>query len=79
MGQPTAQAVSRNEYIVTGSEPSELKYLSSWRKEITETPLVVTSERGLGQWYTRHNENDLEKSAIVGDSPVSVKRLYILE
>ena len=34
MGKPTAQAVSALESIDVGSEPRELKYLSTWRKEI---------------------------------------------
>ena len=53
----------------------------TWRTEIskypeekksTEIPLVVTSERGLGQWLIRDNQKCLEKHAIVGDSPVWV-------
>gem|GEM_PF-4565326 len=32
MGKPTTYVVSCNEFIVTGSEPRELKYLSTWRK-----------------------------------------------
>ena len=60
----------------------------TWRTEIskypeertsTETPLVVTSERGPGQWLVSKNENNLERLAIVGDSPVSVKSLQVLE
>ena len=42
----------------------------------TETPLVVTSERGPGQWPIRKNRNRLERRAIVGDSPVRVKFLF---
>jgi hypothetical protein len=40
----------------------------------TETPLVVTSERGPGQWSIQVNWNALEKAAIVGDSPVQVAK-----
>ena len=56
----------------------------TWRTEIskypeertsTETPLVVTSERGPGQWLECKNENNLERLTIVGDSPVSVKSI----
>ena len=38
-----------------------------------ETPLVVASERGLGQCRREIKSNDLERSAIAGDSPVDVK------
>ena len=38
----------------------------------TETPLVVASERGLGQCSRDIKPNDLERSAIAGDSPVGV-------
>ena len=40
-----------------------------------ETPLVVASERGPGQWLVGKNRKDLERSAIVGDSPVLVESL----
>ena len=36
----------------------------------TETPLVVASERGSGQWQFTTNQNKLGSLAIVGDSPV---------
>ena len=39
----------------------------------TETPLVVASERGLGQCLNETNWNLLESWAIAGDSPVQVK------
>ena len=38
-----------------------------------ETPLVVASERGSGQCRREIKSNDLERSAIAGDSPVDVK------
>ena len=38
----------------------------------TETPLVVASERGLGQCACKDNWNRLESRALVGDSPVQV-------
>jgi hypothetical protein len=38
-----------------------------------ETPLVVASERGPGQCCCEIKPNDLERSTIVGDSPVGVK------
>ena len=45
----------------------------------TETPLVVASERGLGQWRMRDNRNRLESRASAGDSPVRVTRAFVLE
>ena len=38
----------------------------------TETPLVVASERGLGQHACKDNWNRLESRASAGDSPVQV-------
>jgi hypothetical protein len=47
MGKPTASAVSIPEYIGYGSEPGELKHLSTRRKRNQiEIPLVAASERG---------------------------------
>ena len=45
----------------------------------TETPLVVASERGLGQWSFVKNQNCLERQTRVGDSPVWVETQKILE
>jgi hypothetical protein len=45
----------------------------------TETPLVVASESGSGQWSVFKNRNALEKAAIQGDSPVRVEKAQILE
>src|SRR6266478_318611 len=45
----------------------------------TETPLVVASERGPGQWRMRDNRNRLESRASAGDSPVRVMRAFVLE
>ncbi len=39
----------------------------------TETPLVVTSESGPGQWSYLINQNAMESAARVGDSPVWVE------
>ena len=39
----------------------------------TETPVVVASEPGPGQCCRDIKPNDLERSAIAGDSPVGVK------
>ena len=39
----------------------------------TETPLVVASERGIGQCLVCKNWNRMESLAIMGDSPVQVE------
>ena len=52
MGKPTAgnAAVSRDESIVTGGEPGEVKHLSTRRKrKQSAIPSVVASERGTAQ------------------------------
>ena len=64
---------SRAEFIgarkqTQGTETS--KYLEE--RTSTETPLVVASERGPGQCYSKDNWNHLESWALVGDSPVQV-------
>ena len=61
--------------LTQGTETS--KYLEE--RTSNETPLVVASERGPGQWPVCKNGNDLEKSAIVGDSPVPVESIEVLE
>ena len=48
-------------------------------KTSTEMPLVVASESGAGQWFLREKLNGLERPAVVGDSPVGVELLKILE
>ena len=58
-----------------GTETS--KYLEE--RTSTETPLVVASERGPGQWHMRKNRNALERAAIAGDSPVRVESACVLE
>ena len=45
----------------------------------TETPLVVASERGPGQWRSLDNRKRLERRALVGESPVRVMRRIVLE
>ena len=45
----------------------------------TETPQVVASERGPGQWSDRDNRKRLERRTKAGDSPVRVMTLVILE
>ncbi len=51
-----------------GTETSQ--YLEE--KTSTEIPLVVASERGVGQWCIGDKLNGLERPAIAGDSPVGV-------
>ena len=75
MGKPTTFVVSRNEYIVTGSKPRELKYLSTWRKGNHRDSLSSDERTGTRPMSTVYNGNALEKAAIVGDSPVPVNQL----
>ena len=80
MGKPTAYAVSHAEYIGMRSKPGELKHLTyPEERTSTETPLVVASERGPGQWPKSENRNRLESRAVAGDSPVRVERSLVLE
>ena len=58
-----------------GTETS--KYLEE--RTSIETPLVVASESGLGQWPSFKNRNVLERTAIAGDSPVRVEISKVLE
>ena len=48
-------------------------------KTSSEIPLVVASERGLGQWSNVKKPKDLERSAAAGDSPVGVALRAVLE
>ena len=73
MGKPTPQGVSCTEYIgfikqTRGTETSQYPE----ERTSTETPVVVASEPGPGQCCRDIKLNDLERSAIVGDSPVSI-------
>lgn len=64
MGKPAAgnTAASRDESIVTGSEPGEVKHLSTRRKrKQTAIPSVVASERG-----TSPNRVDASPSGVEG-------------
>ena len=54
-----------------GTETSQ--YLEE--RTSTETPGVVASETGPGQRSSDIKPNDLERSAIAGDSPVGVNQL----
>ena len=72
--------VSTPEYIgckkrTQGTETS--KYLQE--RTSTETPQVVASERGPGQWQLWLKWNKLESLAVVGDSPVRVDTMIVLE
>ena len=65
--------ISFTEYIggmrqTQGTEIS--KYLEE--RTSTETPLVVASERGPGQCFSKDNWNHQESWASEGDSPVQV-------
>ena len=80
MGKPNPQGLSFTESIGERSEPGELKHLMyPEERTSTETPRVVASESGRGQWSLFKNRNALEKAAIQGDSPVRVERREILE
>lgn len=61
--------IHRGKKRTQGTETS--KYLQE--RTSTETPQVVASERGPGQWQSGIKLNDLERSTVVGDSPVSVE------
>ena len=56
--------------LTQGSETSQ--YLEERKSK--ETPVVVASEPGPGQCSCKIKTNDLEKSAIVGESPVVIKQ-----
>src|SRR5215470_12292884 len=58
-----------------GTETSQ--YLEE--RTSTETPLVVASERGPGQWRSQDNRKRLERRASAGDSPVRVMQRIVLE
>ena len=45
----------------------------------TETPLVVASERGPGQWQRKTTGICQESRTAEGDSPVRVMRTFVLE
>ena len=80
MGKPNPQGLSFTESIGERSEPGELKHLMYPEERTSnETPRVVASESGLGQWSSFKNRNALEKAAIQGDSPVRVEITKILE
>ncbi len=61
--------IHRGKKRTQGTETS--KYLQE--RTSTETPQVVASERGPGQWQSGIKPNELESSTVVGDSPVGVE------
>jgi hypothetical protein len=72
--------LSHTEYIgmkkrTRGTETSQ--YLEE--RTSTETPLVVASERGPGQWPQSSQQNRMESRARAGDSPVCVSEIEVLE
>ena len=72
--------LSYDEYIVIerqtrGTETSQYPE----ERTSTETPLVVASERGPGQWLVSSQQNRKESRAIAGDSPVCVSKIQVLE
>ncbi len=75
MGKPTPLWSIPQGKQTRGTETS--KYPEE--RTSTETPLVVASERGPGQWLVDKNRNRLESRALVGDSPVRVEVLQVLE
>ena len=79
-GRGLVVRLSYDEYIVIerqtrGTETSQ--YLEE--RTSTETPLVVASERGPGQWPTLRQQNRMESRAVAGDSPVCVSKMLVLE
>jgi hypothetical protein len=72
--------LSHTEYIgmkrqTRGTETSQYPE----ERTSTETPLVVASERGPGQWPVRRQQNWMESQAVAGDSPVCDINLQVLE
>ena len=61
--------IHRGKKRTQGTETS--KYLQE--RTSTETPQVVASERGPGQWPWGIKRNGMESPAIAGDSPVRVE------
>ena len=68
MGKPDRKVIPQGKRT-RGTETSQ--YLEE--RTSKETPLVVASERGPGQWFAEKNRNALERAARVGDSPVRVE------
>ena len=80
MGKPNPQGLSLAEYIGLRSKPGELKHLMyPEERTSTETPRVVASESGPGQWLELKNRKRLERRAVAGDSPVRETGEHVLE
>ena len=79
MGQPHRKVIPLR--IHRGGRQTQGTETSQYLEEriSTETPLVVASERGSGQWSAVQNRNALERATPEGDSPVRVERQPILE
>ena len=74
MGKPTRKGIPQGKRT-QGTETSQ--YLEE--RTSTETPRVVASESGSGQWSLCFNWKRMESRAVVGDSPVQVRSAEILE
>ena len=74
MGKPGRKVIPQGKRT-QGTETSQ--YLEE--RTSIETPVVVASEPGPGQWHRVKNGKKLESFALVGDSPVPVEILYVLE
>ena len=75
MGQPDLKDHACKGKRTRGTETSQYPE----ERTSKETPLVVASESGSGQWSSFKNRNVLERTAIAGDSPVRVERTKVLE
>src|SRR5205807_8963828 len=80
-GLPLSNEGMRSSNKIEGFKRTQGTETSQYLEErtSTETPLVVASERGPGQWRMRDNRNRLESRAAAGDSPVRIMRAFVLE
>ena len=80
-GLPLSKGGMRSLNKIGGFKQTQGTETSQYLEErtSTETPLVVASERGPGQWRMRDNRNRLESRAAAGDSPVRVTQAFALE
>src|SRR5581483_8516295 len=80
-GLPLSQGSMRPLNQIGGFKQTQGTETSQYLEErtSTETPLVVASERGPGQWRSQDNRKRLERRASAGDSPVRVMRAFGLE
>jgi hypothetical protein len=68
MGKPHRKVIPQGKRT-RGTETSQYPE----ERTSKETPRVVASESGRGQWSADENRNALERAARVGDSPVRVE------